>query len=381
MTEEYAKTLFYWFHKHPELSFEETMTTRKITDELRLLDVEMVSTNLKTGVIAVIRGHKPGKKICFRADIDALPVEEKNEVDFASQELGKMHACGHDFHITCALATIDLLQQNKEKWMGEVYVIFQPAEEVAGGAKEVLQSIGEDIFQDIFAYIGIHATPELKSGQLGITAGNVMAAVDRFQVELSGSMTHAAQPYLGNNPIPVLADIVRTIQFQADKYINPLHPHVVTVTHVEAGNTWNVIPERALFEGTIRCFEEEDRKSIRQNIFKIVEKYAEAAEMKAEIEWHEGPGSIQNDAELCELAWIVAQNQKMEPVKFEPAMISDDFSVYLRQEKRSSKGIYLRVGTGIGYPLHHPSFRIDVNVISSISKYLSEFIFNILKKD
>lgn len=364
--------LYQWFHRHPELAYQEHDTTDKIIELLKEEKISIVNTTLKTGAVAVIEGAHPGPAVCLRADMDALPVEERTGLSFSSENKGRMHACGHDYHITAALYTASLLQQNRENLCGRVFFVFQPAEEAPGGAAEVLREVPE--LSEAEAFFAVHTTPGVDVGTVGITEGGVMASVDRFQVTLEGAGTHAAAPHLGNNPIPVMAEMLREIQFMAGRKVNPLHPYVISVTHAEAGNSWNIIPEKAYFEGTVRCFDENDRKGIRENIVRIVRHISDGAEMRAETEWYEGPGSVINDPELCRIAEKAAEKLELHPVGLEPAMLSDDFSFFLRQENRSVKGIYLRVGTGGTYPLHHPCFTVQKEALDKIPEFLAELL-------
>jgi len=365
-------SLYRWFHGHPELANQEFDTTEKIKEVLHSENIEILETTLKTGAVAVIKGKMPGPAICLRADIDALPIEERTGFPFASENAGKMHACGHDYHITTILYAASLLQQNRDRLHGKVYVVFQPAEEAPGGASIILKEVPE--IAEAEAFFGIHTTPGVEVGIVGITEGGVMASVDRFQVTLTGAGTHAAAPHLGNNPIPVMAEMMREIQLMAGRKVNPLHPYVISVTHAEAGNSWNIIPEKAYFEGTVRGFDEADRKGIRENIGRIVKKLSEGEEMESVMEWYEGPGSILNDPELCRIAEKSAERQGLVPNALEPAMLSDDFSLYLRQKDHQVKGIYLRIGTGGKYPLHHPSFIVQEEALERIPEFITEMI-------
>ncbi|MDO4326793.1 MAG: amidohydrolase [bacterium] len=365
---------FQWFHQHPELGYEEWETTAKIREILQEEGVEILPSGLKTGVIGVVRGKQAGaprKRICLRADIDALPIAEATQLPYASEYPGRMHACGHDFHITAALEAASVLAEQKETFGGEVYFAFQPAEEVIGGAKMVCAT---GLLDDIEEFYGFHAEPSLKAGQISIESGSVMAAVDQFSVTITGKGGHAAAPHLSNSPIPVLVSMVNQIQILAAGQINPLFPKVVAITHISAGETWNVIPDSAFFEGTVRSMNQEDREKIRQTILKIVKSYEETTGVLTEVKWHQGPAAVVNDAELSEAARAVCEETGLERISLMPAMLSDDFSEYA-DSVHGSHSLYVKIGTGIGPTLHSPLFQVDVSAIKTAAAFLAQLLF------
>ena len=236
---------FEWFHKNPELSYEEYNTTAKIREILTQAGLEILPFELETGLVAVIRGKGPGLVSALRCEIDALPIVEETELSYASCHEGKMHACGHDFHITAGLGCALLLNERKEELAGTVKIIFQPAEESSLGALKILET---PVMEDVEEIWGIHADPTNEAGVLGIREGSVSAAVDRFVVTVKGNSCHGAHPDDGVDPIPVAAAIVQAFQTIVTRNINAFHPGLISVTRMEAGNTWNVIPESAQLE-------------------------------------------------------------------------------------------------------------------------------------
>ncbi|NLL77058.1 MAG: amidohydrolase [Clostridiales bacterium] len=364
------KEVFYWFHEHPELGYEEHGTTQKIREILENNNIEIVETGLSTGVIAVVRGNTGGKSVAFRADIDALPIEEQTGVSYASAHNGIMHACGHDFHITVALAAAVRLQEKRKELSGNLFFIFQPGEEVADGAKTVIQT---GILKDVEEYYAFHADPALPVGTVGIKKGTIMAAVDKFKVTIEGKGAHAAMPYLGNNPIPVMAQMILALQTSVPQKIPAVHPSVLSVTHVCGGNTWNVIPENIFFQGTMRSILSEERISMKERFVTIVQEFAKMNDMKEHIEWHEGPAPIINDEELCNTIERIAIKNHLDIRQVETNMISDDFSSYLEASKKAS-GMYLKIGTGEGYPLHNSRFSIDTAAIEIAVQLLNDIL-------
>ena len=240
---------FFWFHRHPELSYEEYQTTEKIREFLTEHGIGIMDSELETGLIAVIHGEREGAVRALRCDIDALPILEESGVPYASETKGKMHACGHDFHITSGLGCAALLQQNRKALAGTVKIIFQPAEESAKGAEKITET---DLIDDVELIWGFHADPTNPVGTIGIREGYVAAAADRFLIKITGKGCHGAHPDTGIDPIPAAAAMVQAFQTVVTRNSDAFHPTLISVTRIEAGNTWNVVPETAELEGTVR---------------------------------------------------------------------------------------------------------------------------------
>lgn len=353
------KEIFCWFHEHPELGYQEYDTTRKIKEILQKDGIEILETGLSTGLIAVVRGSKKGKNVAFRADIDALPIEEQTGLSYTSVHSGIMHACGHDFHITTALAAAERLHEERKEISGNVFFIFQPAEEVADGAKTVIQT---GVLKEVNEYYAFHADPALPTGTIGLKKGTIMAAVDQFKVTIKGKDAHAAMPHLGNNPIPVMAQMMLVLQTSVPQKVPAIHPSVLSFTQICAGNTWNVIPESGFFQGTMRSILFQERKEMKERFFAIVQEFAKMNDMQARIEWHEGPAPIINDEGLCDTIERIARKNHFSIKHVETNMISDDFSCYLEANEKAA-GMYLKVGTGEGHPLHNSRFTVDIAAI------------------
>lgn len=354
---------FQWFHAHPELAFEEFETTRKIREILEKEGVAVMETGLETGLVARIDGCRPGPVIGLRCDIDALPVQEETGLSYASEKEGKMHACGHDFHAAVMLGAAILLQRNRERFGGCVKVIFQPAEEVTGGAQKVLET---GALADVSHFIGVHTYPQFENGTVGVKCGAVMAAVDRFAVRITGSGAHAAQPQKGIDPIVVQAAVILNAQTIISRNLNPFSKAVLSFTHVEGGTTWNVIPESVFLEGTVRTLDEKDRVLLRERFVQMVRTTAQAYGAKAEIDWRPGPPAVINDADMCRIAREEAIAQGLLVEEQEDTMGGEDFSLYLE----GKKGIFIRIGTGGGYPGHHPKFAADRNALYPAACYM-----------
>lgn len=364
------KEIFCWFHEHPELGYQEYDTTQKIREILEKGGIEIVETSLSTGIVAVVRGSREGKSVAFRADIDALPIEEQTGLSYASAHSGIMHACGHDFHITTALAAAERLHEKRNEISGNVFFIFQPAEEVADGAKTVIQT---GVLKEVDEYYAFHADPSLPAGTIGLKKGTIMAAVDQFKVTIEGKDTHAAMPHLGNNPIPVMAQMMIALQTSVPQKVPAIHPSVLSFTQICAGNTWNVIPGNGFFQGTMRSILFQERKEMKERFFTIVQGFAKMNDMQARIEWHEGPAPVINNEDLYDTIERIAKKKHFNIREIETNMISDDFSCYLEENEKAA-GIYLKIGTGEGYPLHNSRFTVDISSIEIAAGLLTDIL-------
>lgn len=360
-------------HSHPELSYEEYETTERIKRELHAAGIEILQTPLKTGVVAIIRGAQPGKTYGLRCDIDALPIMEETELPYKSEIPGKMHACGHDFHTAAVLGTALLLQERKEKLHGNVKILFQPAEESSHGAETVLQT---GILSDVEAIFGLHTAAYLPVGTLGIRAGSVMAAVDRFELNITGTGCHGGHPDEGVDTILVAASVIQALQSIVGRNLNPFHTGVVSVTRIRGGNTWNVIPDKVELEGTVRSMDKEDRVFIEKRMRGIAENTAAAYGAKAELLWYPGPPATVNEETWSAFAEDVAKECGYEVVPQRNSTGGEDFAFYLEK----IPGCFINVGTGVGYPNHHPQFYADEAALAPAAEYFARLLEEALGK-
>ena len=227
-------------HQYPELSKEEFETTKAIQNWLLEEGIEIRKTKLPTGVFAEIKGKKSGPVVAIRADIDALPIEEQTGLPYASKIKGVMHACGHDFHTAAAIGAAYLLKESESELHGAIRLIFQPAEETGGGAVKVIR---DGQLDGVDAIIGLHNKPDLPVGTVGLKEGPLMAAVDRLYVTIRGKGGHGALPHTGKDPVVASAHLITALQSIVSRNVSPLESAVISVTKIEAGKTWNVIPE------------------------------------------------------------------------------------------------------------------------------------------
>lgn len=360
-------------HMHPELSYEEYETTERIKRELAAAGIEILQIPLKTGVAAIVRGAKPGKTYGLRCDIDALPIAEETDLPYKSKTPGKMHACGHDFHTAAVFGAALLLQERKEELQGNVKILFQPAEESSHGAETVLET---GVFSDVTAIFGLHTAAYLPVGTLGIRTGSVMAAVDRFELNITGTGCHGGHPDEGVDTILVAASVIQAFQSIVGRNLNPFHTGVVSVTRINGGNTWNVIPDKVELEGTVRSMEKDDRIFIERRMREIAEHTAAAYGANAELLWYPGPPATVNEKAWSAFAQKVAEESGFEVVPQRNSTGGEDFAFYLEK----IPGCFINVGTGVGYPNHHPKFYADEAALTPAAEYLEKLLVEALRQ-
>lgn len=366
-------TQFQWFHAHPELSYEEYATTDKIRALLTAKSIEILDTPLDTGLVAIIRGAHPGPVIALRSDIDALPVGEQTDLPYKSQNQGKMHACGHDFHIAALYGAALLLKEQESKLHGTVKLLFQPAEESSLGATGVIKT---HVLDDVSAIFGIHASPKFEVGTIGIKTGSLTSSVDRFEITLNGSGTHGAKPHEGKDPIVATGALISSLQTIASRNLDPFAAGLLSITHLQAGNTWNVIPEKSYMEGTVRTLNKHDRDLFAKRVKEIAEYTAKAYDVSADVVWHAGPPATDNDPFWTDFAIKTAKENDLHVKICDSSMLGEDFAFY----QEAIKGAFMWIGTGLSYPNHHPKFQVNPKALAPTSIYLSDLAQKALKE-
>lgn len=346
--------LFRWLHQHPETGLNEHRTTAKLAEVLTARGVTILPSSLPTGLIAEVRGEGGGDGRCIglRADIDALPIQEDTSLPYASVHPGCMHACGHDFHAASVMGALLMLHECRHGWSGRVKAVFQPAEEIDRGGQLVM---GTGLTDDCEVFLAGHTYAAFPAGVIGIKEGPVMAAVDQFRVTVKGRGVHAAHPHKGVDPIPALAAMVQSVQAIVSRSLDPFAPRLISITHLEAGNTWNVIPESGMMQGTVRTLQEEDRQIIRRRFHEVIAGTAAAHGVEADVTWRSGSPAVVNDGALCRLAREIAPGCGLQPGVQENTLGAEDFSLY----GQGRPALFVRVGTGGVYPAHHPRFTVD----------------------
>ena len=354
---------FEWLHAHPELSYEERETTDRLKSNLRRAGIAVLDLPLETGLVARIGSGKP--HIVLRADIDALPIEEMTNLPYKSVYPGKMHACGHDFHAVCVLGAALLLKEREACRQGTVTFVFQPAEEAPGGAKKILATHALDGADLI---LGLHSSPLLGVGTIGIRSGAVTASVDKFGITFRGKGTHAAHPERGIDPIVMAASFACAVQSVRGQNLDPAAAGLIGVTRIESGNTWNVIPETAFLEGTARSLTVADRLLIKKRIHELAEGIASAFGGSADVNWYAGPPATDNEETLAQIAKRVADRLNLSVMDAPVSLAGEDFAYY----QESHKGLFLIVGTGKGSANHSTTFIVDIRSIDITANYLAE---------
>ncbi len=338
LAEELAPTVVAWrrdFHAHPELSNREERTARVVAEHLAGMGIDEIETGVAHhGVVALIRGGKPGPTVALRADMDALPIEEQTGLEFASKNKGVMHGCGHDMHTAVLLGTAQVLMEVRDQLPGTVKLIFQPAEEGTprgenGGAKMM---VDEGVLQDpkVSAIFALHISPELDTGKIAYRTGVFLAAVDRFHVIIRGKQSHGAMPWKSVDPIVTAAHAITAIQTIASRKVDAREPIVVSVGIIRAGQAWNIIPAEVVLEGTIRTHDPEVRRQASEEFHRIVEQTAAAHGATAEITFSDYGPSVWNDPELGarmkpSIERVVGEGNLLEG---KPIMGGEDFAHY-----------------------------------------------------
>ncbi|WP_281165787.1 amidohydrolase [Liquorilactobacillus sicerae] len=362
----------HYFHENPELAFQENNTTQKIKDILQSWKIKILPTKLKTGVFAEIGPQTAKNTLALRADIDALPIQEESGVPFSSKNPGVMHACGHDTHIASLLGAAFLLKQQEADLPGKVRLLFQPAEEDQEGALHVIE---DGKIDGVRAIIGFHNTPGHPIDAIGLHTGIVSGAIDKFKVTLKGVGTHASAPQNGKDVIVALGAELNLLQTIISRRIDPFKPAVLSVTHVNAGNTWNVLPQTAFFEGTVRTADKEARKQIKTNFLKLVKLTAEASDTQADIDWYDGDPSVDNDSWLTEI--VKNESRKFASIYEQvPKLGSDDFACF----QEHIPGVYANIGNGYNVSAHNPKFKADDRLIATGVKFFTHNTIRILNE-
>ncbi|KZT81014.1 amidohydrolase [Lactiplantibacillus plantarum] len=342
-------TLRHQLHAHPELALQEVATTALIKQTLTELNIRLVDYPGETGVVAEIGHGAP--IIALRADIDALPIQEANELSFKSTIPGRMHACGHDFHTAALLGGARLLKVHEADLNGTVRLIFQPAEEGHRGAKMMIDN---GVLAGVRAIAGFHNMPNLPVGTLAMKSGPLMASNDNFDVTILGQGAHAAMPEASHDPIVTLGELISNLQTIRSRNIAPDAALVLTIAAVQAGTTFNVIPNTANLRGTIRTFNTANRDLAKVRFYDIVRATAKMNQQTATIDWDRGPSCVNNNAALTAVLSRVLKDD-FDIVPAQLCNADDDFALY----QECIPGFYGFLGSGGNGTLHQSNYRCD----------------------
>lgn len=354
-------------HQHPELSLEEIQTTARLRQWLTEAGIRILDLPLATGLVAEVGGQQPGPTIAIRTDIDALPIPEQTGLDYASLTAGKMHACGHDFHMATVLGAALLLKAEEASLQGTVRFFFQPAEEIGAGAQMLIQA---GAMEGVAAVFGAHNKPDLAAGLIGIKEGPMMSAVDSFLIEVTGVGGHGALPHTTKDPVVASAAIIMSLQSIVSRWASPHETAVVSVTTVRAGEgAHNVIPDRVTLKGTIRTYNPTVREGVKARLAEIAESVARAHDCTVAISYPLlGLPSVDNHPAAVEVAHRACEALGLEVVDAVPTLASEDFSLY----QVEAPGCYVWIGTGCAFDWHHPKFLVDETAIQRGAAYFAQ---------
>ncbi|WP_336077114.1 M20 metallopeptidase family protein [Paenibacillus sp. 203] len=347
-------------HQHPELSFEETNTSAFIADQLRSFGIEVRTNVGGNGVLGFLEGGQPGRTIAFRADFDALPIQDEKDVPYKSTVSGVMHACGHDGHTAALLGVARVLSHNREALKGKLVFIFQHAEEKPpGGAKFMIE---DGCLDGVEAVYGIHLASEIPLGKIGLKSGPAMAAVDAFTIQINGKGGHGARPHQTVDSIVIGSQIVNGLQQVVSRRVDPIESAVLTIGVFQAGTAFNVIADKAKIEGTVRTFNKEVRKEVENEIRGIVKGLTEAYHAGYEIDYLNGyPSLVNAEAETERVRELIGRLYGVDAfLDLKPVMGAEDFAYYLEQRP----GAFIHVGARnederTHFAHHHPHFDFD----------------------
>jgi len=349
------------FHQHPELSFQEVRTAGIVAQKLSELGLEVRTGVGQTGVIGLLEGDREGPTVLVRCDMDALPIQEENEVEYRSQTSNKMHACGHDGHTAVALAVAEMLSQHRDKLVGNIKFVFQPAEEIGQGA---IAMINDGALLDPVPQVslGLHLWNEIPVGQVAVVPGPLLAGVGIFDLIVKGKGGHAAMPQYTIDPVLTLAHILTTVQSIVSRNVPPIDTAVISATKVRAGDAYNVIPERAECYGTIRTFRNEVFDLVQERFHKIVDGVTASMGCQAELTIRSMTPPVINDEAVAQRMKSLFEENVPDLTYMDRfmSMVGEDMSCFLDRVP----GVFLMVGSanhnrGLDYAHHHPRFDFD----------------------
>lgn len=378
----YIRDLRRDFHRHPELGFQEHRTAEIIVRELSNLEGMVIQTRIAgTGVVATLEGGKPGRVILLRFDMDALPVTENTGVNYSSEKVGVMHACGHDGHLAIGLTAARLLHAGRENLPGTIKFVFQPAEEGLGGA---LAMIAEGILSDPIPdlVLALHLWNEKPLGWIGITDGLMMSASETFQVQITGKGGHGGKPHEAIDPIVAAAGIINTLQSVVSREIPPLDSGVITVSSIHGGEAHNVIPEEVTLSGTIRSFTVETRDLLLKRFHEVVEQTAAAYLCRTKVTIVGISPAVNNDPKIAAVLRRTASELFPQAVIDQGyrTMASEDMAFMMQD----IPGCFCLIGSansdrGLDAKHHQPEFNFDEQALTQGTALLVSAVYELLK--
>ena len=371
-----------YFHAHPELSFEEVETTKALCECLAEMEIPVTTFPDYNGLVGYIKGGKPGKTVMLRADIDALPSIETTGLPFTSQNEGKMHACGHDAHISMLLGAAKILNEVKDELYGDVALFFQAAEESCYGAKYYVE---HGVLDNVDAIFGMHIWGTLDAPLMSLEPGGRMASCDNFKITVEGTSSHGSAPHLGNDAIVAAASVIMNLQTFVSRVNDPLNTLVVSIGTVKGGQRFNIISNRVEMEGTIRTYSREFRATIKEKLEKIITCTAEALGCKASLDYWAYPGPVINDHDdLNRIARDAAVKlYGKEILTTMPKLTGSEDFAYLMEKV---PGFYGFIGAlnrekGIVYSNHNDKFTVDEDALHRGAALYAQFAVDYLAEN
>jgi amidohydrolase len=368
------------FHQHPELSFKEGRTSQIVADRLTRSGLRVKQGVGQTGVVGVLEGTRPGRTVLWRADMDALPIQEDNGYNFISENEGVMHACGHDGHTAIGLTVADILAHHRSELPGKVVFVFQPAEELGLGAMAMINDgVLEQEKPEVA--LGLHVGSLYPAGQAQVKAGPLMAAVDSLEIVVRGKGGHAAYPHLCIDPVVVACQIVVALQTLVSREVAPTSPAVITFGTIQGGTKENIIPNEARLTGTLRTFEPTLRQYLIERIGEMSGSIAKAMRCEATFRTFNGAPAVINDAQMAERvkASAIKAIGEANVAEAVPRMGSEDMSFFLERVP----GCFFNVGIGRAgapqTPHHSPLFDMDESGLEVGVKVATQAIVDMLE--
>jgi amidohydrolase len=354
------------FHMYPELGFEEKRTAGIVADRLQKCGFEVHPGIAQTGVVAVMRGARPGRTIMLRADMDALPLHEETAHEFRSRVEGKMHACGHDGHVAMLLGAAELIAARKDELPGTVCLLFQPAEEGFGGAKVMVEQGVLERFGIERAY-GLHLNSKLPAGVLGFREGPFYASSDSIEIDVLGVGGHGSAPHDAVDPIYTAAAFITSVQQVVSRQVDPLEPAVVTIGSIHGGTIHNIIPRTVRMLGTVRAFSDDVRNAMPERIERVLKSCCEAMGASYSFDYLWRYPVTSNDAEQTRYARALAERTvgAERVVTAEKLMGAEDFSFFAQQVPACFYSLGSRSGADTAHPHHSSYFDIDESALAT----------------
>lgn len=371
-------------HQYPEVSGEEFETSKTIQKKLAEAGIPFKTGYAKTGVLGIIQGEKPGGTVALRADIDALPIQEENDLSYKSTIHNKMHACGHDAHTAMLVGTGKVLNQLKSEIAGTILLVFQPAEENApvGGSQQMMDDgVFDEYTPDVI--FGQHVWPDLSVGEIGVLHHEIMGASDRFKITVKGSGGHASMPHQSNDAIIIANNLITQLQTIVSRNTDPIDSAVLTIGKIEGGYRYNVIADEVTLEGTIRTFKPEVKEMVKDRFHSIIEGVGKSFGAHMSIDYLDGYPATVNTPQWADEVRNAAQKvlgEEASPV-VSPSLGGEDFSRFLKRYP----GAFYWLGTSVKdtepqYPLHDPRFKLNESALPKGVEVMAQLALDTLRK-